>query len=309
MSRLRLGILAATLCLVFSPLLQSASAQTTAKANPKFEFSVRDRVYLNVNGQDRLARIYQPAGDGPFPALMLVHGGGWGERDRTDGQYAALELAAAGIVVVSIDYRWGSEAPYPAAMQDVNYGLRWLKAHAAEFGSTANRVGLYGSSAGGHLAILAAIRPDDARYKALPLAEAPNVDAKPAFVISGWGVMYPLERLKRAEAINQQSLMKKHREFFGDAETHLEATPALILEHGEVSGLPPVLFFQGTKDQWTTVDELQRLAGDWRKLNAPAEVLLLEGERHTFLNNQPNSANSRKTIGEMVAFIKKYAGP
>src|SRR6202162_1972248 len=146
-----------------------------------YEFQVRDIVYQRSGGRVRLARLYQPAGTGPFPAVLQVHGGAWNNKDRTDGQNTALDLAAAGIVVLSIDFRNAPEAPYPASLQDINYGIRWLKAHAGELGSSAGQVGAYGTSSGGHQILLAAIRPDDPRYRALPLAAAPELDAKLAF--------------------------------------------------------------------------------------------------------------------------------
>src|SRR4030081_703113 len=177
-------------------------ASARAQENPgrrTYEFVVKDIVYQRGT-KPRLARLYQPAGTGPFPAVLQVHGGAWNNKDRTDGQKTALDLAAAGIVVLSIDFRNAPEAPYPASLQDINYGVRWLKAHAREFGSSPERVGIYGTSSGGHQALLAAIRPDDQRYTALPLAEAPQMDGRVAFVVSGWGVLFPLERYKLAKA-------------------------------------------------------------------------------------------------------------
>ena len=210
-------------------------------------------VYQRSAGRARLARVYQPAGTGLFPAVLRVHGGAWNAKDRTDGQNTALDLAAAGIVIVSIDFRNAPEAPYPASLQDINYGIRWLKAHAGEFGSSAERVGVYGTSSGGHQILLAAIRPDDPRYRALPLAEAPDMDARLAFVVSGWAVLYPLERLKLAAEQNKQELVKSHATFFGNDETHLEATPTPAIERGEKLYFPPALVFQGPRDEWTTV--------------------------------------------------------
>ena len=210
-------------------------------------------VYQRSAGRARLARVYQPAGTGLFPAVLRVHGGAWNAKDRTDGQNTALDLAAAGIVIVSIDFRNAPEAPYPASLQDINYGIRWLKAHAGEFGSSAERVGAYGTSSGGHQILLAAIRPDDPRYRALPLAEAPDMDARLAFVVSGWAVLYPLERLKLAAEQNKQELVKSHATFFGNDETHLEATPTPAIERGEKLYFPPALVFQGPRDEWTTV--------------------------------------------------------
>jgi len=263
-------------------------------------------VYQRSAGRARLARVYQPAGTGLFPAVLRVHGGAWNAKDRTDGQNTALDLAAAGIVIVSIDFRNAPEAPYPASLQDINYGIRWLKAHAAEFGSSAERVGAYGTSSGGHQILLAAIRPDDPRYRALPLAEAPDMDARLAFVISGWAVLYPLERLKLAAEQNKQDLVKSHATFFGNDETHLEATPTLAIERGEKLYFPPALVFQGTRDEWTTVELAQRLATAYRGGGGVMDLMLLEGERHTFVNDHPFAANSVKAVGAMKAFIKKY---
>src|SRR3981189_1581812 len=228
-------------------------ASARAQENPgrrTSEFVVKDIVYQRGT-KPRLARLYQPAGTGPFPAVLQVHGGAWNNKDRTDGQNTALDLAAAGIVVLSIDFRNAPEAPYPASLQDINYGIRWLKAHAGEFGSSAGQVGAYGTSSGGHQILLAAIRPDDPRYRALPLADAPDLDARLAFVVSGWGVLFPLERYKLAKAKGDAALVKGHDTFFGSEEAQIEATPALVIERGEKVFLPPALVFQGRKASCT----------------------------------------------------------
>jgi acetyl esterase len=283
-----------------------AQAPQAPDGKPAYEFVVKDMVYQRNGGKTRLARLYQPAGNGPFPAVLQIHGGAWTNKNRTDGQNTALDLAAAGIVVVSIDFRNSPEAPYPASLQDINYGIRWLKAHATEFGSSADRVGAYGTSSGGHQILLAAIRPDDPRYRALPLAEAPDMDARLAFVVSGWGVLFPLERYKLAKAANRPDLTVNHDTFFGSEEAQLEATPALIIEKGEKVYLPPALVFQGTKDEWTTVELAQRFATDYRGAGGTLDLELLEGEKHTFVNEHPFAPNSIKAVAATIAFVKKY---
>jgi len=283
-----------------------AVGSARAQGNGAHEFMVKDIVYQRAGGKQRLARLYQPAGTGPFPAVLQVHGGAWNNKNRTDGQNAALDLAAAGIVVLAIDFRNAPEAPYPASLQDINYGIRWLKAHAGEFGSSAGQVGAYGTSSGGHQILLAAIRPDDPRYRALPLTEAPEVDAKLAFVVSGWGVLFPLERYKLAKAKGNEDLAKDHDRFFGSEDAQIEATPALIIERGEKVYLPPALVFQGTKDQWTTVELAERFAADYRKAGGSLDLLLLDGARHTFLNEHPFDPNSVQALNTMIAFIKQH---
>src|SRR5580692_7212875 len=280
-----------------------------AEGGTAYEFTVKDIVYRRDGDKQRLARLYQPAGTGPFPAVLQVHGGAWNNKDRTDGQNAALDLAEAGIVVLAIDFRNAPEAPYPASLQDINYGIRWLKPHAGDFGSSAGQVGAYGTSSGGHQILLAAIRPDDPRYRALPLAEAPDMDARLAFVVSGWGVLFPLERYKLAKAANRPDLTVNHDTFFGGEEAQLEATPALVIEKGEKVYLPPALVFQGTKDEWTTVELAQRFAADYHGAGGTLDLLLLDGMHHTFVNEHPFDPNSIKAVGAAIAFIRKYGSP
>ena len=286
----------------------AAPGQVEATSGQAHAFMVRDLVYQHVNGKPRLARLYQPAGTGPFPALVQVHGGAWNSKDRTDGQHAALELAAAGIVVLSIDFRNAPEAPYPASLQDINLAIRWLKAHAGEFGSSASRVGAYGTSSGGHQALLAALRAHDARYRAWPLPEAPHMDARLAFVVAGWPVLFPLARLQLARAAGRQDMVKSHATFFADEAEQLEATPALAIERGEKLHFPPALVFQGDRDEWTSVAEAEQLGRAYRGAGGSMEILFLEGERHTFLNEHPVSPNAVKAFDAVKAFIKKHGG-
>jgi len=287
-------------------MLPATVAHAQGAAGATHPFMVKDIVYSKSGGKDRLARLYQQSGSGPFPAVVQVHGGAWNSKDRTDGQNASLDLCAAGIVVLAIDFRNGTEAPYPASMQDINYGIRWLKAHAGDFGSSAGQVGAYGTSSGGHQILLAAMRPDDPRYRALPLAEAPDMDARLAFVISGWGVLFPLERYKLAKQRGNDKLVKDHERFFGSEVTQIDASPGLIIERGEKVFLPPAMVFQGTKDQWTPPELAERLAADYRKAGGQIDLLLLEGSRHTFLNEHPFDPNSVKAMKQMIAFIKQH---
>ena len=105
-------------------------------------------------------------------------------------------LAASGVLVVAIDMTLAPEAPYPACVQDANYAVRWLKSNAAKWNGDASKVGVYGSSSGGHVAELLAMRPRDARYNAIPLAGAPNVDATVAYVAMRSPISDPFARFQ-----------------------------------------------------------------------------------------------------------------
>jgi acetyl esterase/lipase len=97
--------------------------------------------------------------DRPRPAVVVIHGGGWIEGDkssfdvqRTPGNI--VDFAAAGFVAASVNYRLSGEAPFPAGLYDCQAAVRWLRGHAREYHLDPNRIGAYGNSAGGHLALL-----------------------------------------------------------------------------------------------------------------------------------------------------------
>src|SRR5207249_3206003 len=104
-------------------------------------------------------------------------------------------------------------------------------------------------------------------------------------------------------------LVKSHDTFFRDEATQIEATPALAIERGEKVHLPPALVFQGTKDEWTSVELAQRFAAAYRSAGGSQDLLLMEGERHTFVNEHPFAPNSVKAMEAVKAFIKKHGSP
>src|SRR5580765_317165 len=118
-----------------------------------FELKVSEvELRRTAGGRMLMARIYQPQGAGPFPAMLDLHGGAWRRKDRFAEEPMDRAIAASGVLVVAIDLTLSEEAPYPASVQDANYGVRWLKSRAVEWNGEASRIGIYGSSSGGHVA-------------------------------------------------------------------------------------------------------------------------------------------------------------
>ena len=141
------------------------------------DIEVRDLEYRRDASGPMLARLYQPKGPGPFPALIEVHGGAWAAGDRLNNAPLDEALAKSGIVVFAVDFRMPPQHRYPASIADIHYATRWLKAHAGEFGSRRDLVAGLATSSGAHQLLLSALKPNDPRYAALPLAEAPQEDA------------------------------------------------------------------------------------------------------------------------------------
>jgi acetyl esterase len=265
-----------------------------------------DVEFYRHDGKPLLARLYLPRGGGPFPGVVEVHGGAWTMNDRLSNASIDQPLAASGAVVMAIDFRMPPEARYPASIADINLAVRWLKARARTYGGRPDWVGLFGTSSGGHQVVLAAMRPDDPRYRALPLPDAPQVDARVGFVISGWGVLDPLLRYHLAKKAGNAELVENHHAFWSDEATMSEASPPAILDRGEKVHLPPALVFGGDSDEWVPVETMRRLVAGWQKAGGEIELQLYKGAGHGFMTGKPNAPHAGPAIERMKAFIRKH---
>ncbi len=117
---------------------------------------VHDLVYATVDGKTLKLDLYVPA-TGHAPLVIYVHGGVWRNGDKTSGRSFATALAAEGFAVASLDFRQTVQAPFPANIHDIKAGIRFLRAHAGQYGYSAERIGITGESSGAHLALLAGV--------------------------------------------------------------------------------------------------------------------------------------------------------
>src|SRR5215468_861855 len=266
-----------------------------------FEVEVKDVEYQQQAGKPWLARVYRPMGNGPFPTIVDVHGGAWNNGDRTNDTQMNQALAASGILTVAIDFRQPPEAGYPASVQDMNLAIRWLKAHAAEYGGT-DRVGALGVSSGGHLVLLGGIRPRDPRYSALPLPGHPEVDASLAYVVACWPVSDPLYRYKKAKEAGNENVVRSHDNYWGSEAAMEEGNPPLALERGEAVELPPTLVIQRKVDTAHPLEMQQRLVEWYRKRGGQIEMPLFETIPTPFkiTDEFPETATVVDTIADFI---------
>ena len=123
---------------------------------------VSDQVYSHAGSKSRLADLYLPApGIAPSPVVIWIHGGGWRFGDRRLAPNLALFAQQSGIAVVSIDYRLSDEVKFPAPVEDVKTAVRWVRSVSSSFELDDGHIGLWGSSAGAHLAACAALSSED----------------------------------------------------------------------------------------------------------------------------------------------------
>lgn len=249
------------------------------------------------------ARLYRPSGQGPFPALVEVHGGAWASGDRLNNAPIAVALAKSGIVVLSIDFRMPPAHRYPESIQDIHYATRWLKAHAGEFGSRRDLVGGLGTSSGAHQLLLSLLKPADPRYAALPLAEAPGEDASLPWVVLCWPISDPLARYRMVKEKGNTRIVESHDAYWASEAEMGEGNPQRIVDSGEAGALPPAILLQGLADDNVTPDMADNFAAAWRAKGGAIELHTFDGQPHTFVPRDPTSDASKRACELMRDFV------
>src|SRR5438876_10355557 len=253
-------------------------------------------------GRQLMARIYQPQGTGPFPTVLDLHGGAWRRKDRLAEEPMDRAIAASGVLVVAVDLRLSEEAPYPASVQDANYGVRWLKSRSAEWNGDPSKIGIYGSSSGGHVAELLGMRPRDARYNAIPLAAAPNVDATVAYIATRSPISNTYARFQNAEEKKRDGMIKNNKTFFNPWETIFESNPQQILERHEKVTLVPLLIMQGALDDNVLPAVQEKFAATYKAAGGNCEFHVFEGCEHEWVANEgPQTDRARAMVKAFIA--------
>ena len=269
----------------------------------RYEIKVWDVEYRRDPIRTLMARVYQPQGDGPFPVLLDVHGGAWNDQDRTANAPVDERLAASGILVVAIDVRLAREAPYPGSVTDVNYGIRWLKAKAREWNGEPETLGALGSSSGGHVLELCAMRPHDARYTVYPLPEAPHLDATLKYVIARSPISNPLARYEQAQKMQRATLITNSELYFNPWDNIFDANPQRILDRGEAVILPPMFVLQGELDDNVLPAVQEHFVTTYRAAGGKIDYEVFPGAEHRWII-QPGPQTDR-AIDMIKAFIAR----
>jgi acetyl esterase len=268
-----------------------------------FEIKVSDvDLRRTESGRQLMARVYQPQGPGPFPTVLDLHGGAWRRKDRLAEEPMDRAVATSGVLVVAIDLRLSEEAPYPASVQDAHYGVRWLKSRAAEWGGDPSRIGIYGSSSGGHVAQLVGLRPRDARYGAIPLPAAPSLDATVAYIATRSPISDPYARFQQAERMKRAGMIENSTMYFQPWEMIHEGNPQRILERGETVTLVPMLIMQGGLDDNVLPAIQEKFAATYRAAGGVCELSVFEGSEHEWVARPgPQTDRAREMVKAFIA--------
>jgi acetyl esterase/lipase len=260
--------------------------------------TLKDVTYCTAEGVDLKMDLYYPARiSGPLPVAVYIHGGGWitGDKEKADHSLEGKAVLAQDYLLVALDYRLAPKYRFPAMIEDVKCAIRSLRAHAADYGLDAGRIGVWGASAGGHLAALLGTTDEIAGYDVGQyLEQSSRVQA----VVDLYGpadLMLPMSR-----DVNDMVY-----DAFG---TNDPQAPVLLLGSPVTwvsADDPPFLILHGDSDSLVPLRQSQELFERLVAAGVPAELVVVTNGGHGFGGEdlQPSRA---ALVQRMVEFFDRY---
>jgi acetyl esterase/lipase len=261
--------------------------------------------YCEIAGETLQLDMARPAGEGPFPAIVMIHGGGWEGGSRAGYLGALPAMAKHGYVALTISYRLTkpdasgkAKYPFPAAVNDCKCAIRWLRANAAKYKVDPERIGVTGGSAGGHLSLMLGVTSasdgleGDGGYA--------DQSSKVQAVVNIFG---PTDMPHISKSTGGAAPIVER--FLGGK---LDAIPDVYKKASPISyvkkDLPPMLTIHGTADTLVPPDQAERFDKAMREAGAQHTMLLLNGQGHGF-----QGEGAQKSIEATVAFFDKHLKP
>jgi acetyl esterase/lipase len=252
----------------------------------------QDLVYGTGGGRElKLTLISPKQGKGPFPAVVFVHGGGWRAGSPYHFSRQARILAENGYIGACIEYRLSAEAAFPAAIEDVKCAVRWLRAHAAQYGVNEKKIAVSGGSAGGHLSLLAGTSGGVNELEGS----------------GGWSGYS--SRVQLVVAFNPAckfagKTMQPFVQFIGvpyveNPELYWRAEPASYIDSSD----PPMLLLHATGDKTIPYAESVEFVSLLRTAGVNAELYTDEGPGHGWFNDEPYFTPTSRALAD---FLDKY---
>jgi acetyl esterase/lipase len=248
-------------------------------------------VYVQRDSGPLAADVYEPRqGTGPFPGMLVVHGGAWRVGSRVQLAAIANAFAQHGYTAVAISYRLAPQYKFPAQIYDCQAAVRWMRARASEYRIDPNRIGGFGYSAGGHLvALLGTLRDDDLREKGV----AKNAPSAQLQVVLAGGApcdfrVMPADSEQLAYWLGGSQSAKP--------EVYRDASPANFIRSGD----PPMFFFHGEQDLLVPLASPTRMVRLLHASGDTAEMYTVKDAGHI------QAIFNRPAIEHAIAFSDRY---
>ena len=231
--------------------------------------------YTDSANVSQMLDLYLPesAGD-PVPLIIWIHGGGWKSGSKENCLPVRLGFTERGYAVAGINYRLTGEAPFPAQIEDCKAAVRWLRAHAAEYGLNPDRFGVWGASAGGHLAALLGTSGD---ISAFDTGGSLHVSSRVQAVCdyygpADFGSFFKTPGFERHAREDSPEFLL----LGGKPEAAAGASPAAYATADD----PPFLIIHGDQDRTVPPDQSRRMDAALRAAGSETELIFLPGSGH-----------------------------
>lgn len=251
-----------------------------------------DRWVLNVVTPKEESKVARPA-------IVVVHGGGWGSNDHYRFSSLAFFLAQHGYVVVAPTHRMIQDAPFPACLEDINNSIRWLRANAKRYNVDPKRIGAYGNSSGGQLAVMAALTGQKKLFE----GDGPYLEFSSeiqAAVGSGTvGDMQHAEHSVRAAQVYRNLAGARGGKLSEEQISAVlkQASPATYVS----KEAPPVMLVHGVRDDIVFVQSTDDFVEVMKAAGAPISYLRYEDGGHAVMFQKQS-----ETIPAMLEFFAKH---
>jgi acetyl esterase/lipase len=256
--------------------------------------TLKDIPYSSPNGTPLCLDVHLPAGaSGPVPVILMIPGGGWMSCAKNVYDELDPSLGAAGFATVSINYRLSSVAIAPANIHDCKAAVRWIRSNAGTYGFDAERVGVYGVSAGGHLAMMLGCSDGVPGLKE-------NAQSSAVQAICAVCGPTDLTRIAIPEIRERfQALYDVTEQYLGGPVSQRTDLAHLVSPLTYTSAkLPPMLLIHGDADAIVPVEESIIFHEALTKAGARTSLRIVEGGAHDYLWQQ--------TSDEVIAFFNNH---
>lgn len=251
------------------------------------------------------AEVYHPAGAGPWPVLLYLHGGGWCLGSPASVRRLAMELALAGYVVVNLDYRLAPEHPFPAAVEDCLFAARWLTSHGHELGGDGGPLTLAGDSAGANLAaaVVLAARSDGALAAELDAGPPQAVEFASALLLYG---VYDFPLMMLEPGANQGGVeVAFNLAYLGTHFLRHHRHPLVSAAYGDLRGFPPTYLSCGAQD--ALLGQSLGMAQALARADVAVTLSVVAGLDHCFAQLDRHFAQARAELERAVHWLGAQA--
>ena len=298
-TQIQLQTLTITPPTVTETVIQTVTVASLLEHNTTYQVA-RDVEYCQVGERSLVLDIYIPDEPiiSPAPAVVWIHGGGWRAGGKSLSRDYILMLVEHGFTLVSIEYRLSSEAIFPAAIEDCKCAVRWLRAHAQQYNVDPERIGVWGGSAGGHLAMMVACSDESAGIDGN--SGWNNQSSRVQAACSYWGVS---DLVVAAEPFEQDiSRQNVIVQFLGGLPSEIPEIYELASPVTHVSlDDPPLLLVHGDKDPVVSLRQSQIIHQAYLELSLETELIVVYGAGHGLKQMTDNSISpSREVVDQIV---------